>query len=81
MQMLIFSVDTMAKLTHPSYALPATPVLVVMYIMYIIVWTVPFDYFLNYNFYFITEYNFYCNQLGVLSSLSHAVQVEGHGAL
>ncbi len=78
MQMLISSVDTMAKLTNPSYALPATPVLVVMYI---IVSTVALDYFLNYHGYFMTEQNSYCNQLGVLSSLNHAVRVEGHGAL
>ncbi len=81
MQILISSVDNMAKLTHPSYTLPATPVLVVIHMIAIIVWTGPFDYFLIHHIYFITEYKSYCNQLGVLSSLSHAVQVEGHGAL
>ncbi len=66
MQMLIFSVDTMAKLTHPSYALPATPVLVVIHIIAIIVWTVPFDYFLIHHFYFITEHGAYIGTLGLM---------------
>ncbi len=63
MLMLISTVDTMPKLTHPSYAFPSTPVLVVVHIIAIIVWTVPFGYFLIHHFYFITEYNSYYNQL------------------
>ncbi len=68
MQMLISSVDTTEK----------TSVLIVIHTTTIIVWTVSFDYFLIYHGYLITEYNFYCNQLGVYSNLSHAVMVEGH---
>ncbi len=65
MQMIISSVGTTVKLCHPTYAFLTTSVLVVINIIVIIVWTVPFDCIQIYHGYFITEYNSYCNQLGV----------------